>query len=212
MATSCCFHYGWIWWHTDEDQQNLSGIRSSQSSLQLQSVLGDWLCVCVCFRWTGWQRRWERPTSRCRRCTETCLRKRGSPSWRSSDQEPGNKPEPCSPTDLTKYLLDLKRFVNQSVDHFLFCNYFHHQLILHHFLNISLLSFSKTSRVFPVLSRVLISTDVWARGLDVPQVSLIINYDLPNNRELYIHRYTPATYHSTQSSPTESSTSTGTHL
>uniref|UniRef100_A0A2R8ZJD1 RNA helicase n=1 Tax=Pan paniscus TaxID=9597 RepID=A0A2R8ZJD1_PANPA len=37
-------------------------------------------------------------------------------------------------------------------------------------------------------SRVLISTDVWARGLDVPQVSLIINYDLPNNRELSIHR------------------------
>uniref|UniRef100_A0A674PD05 RNA helicase n=1 Tax=Takifugu rubripes TaxID=31033 RepID=A0A674PD05_TAKRU len=35
---------------------------------------------------------------------------------------------------------------------------------------------------------ILISTDVWARGLDVPQVSLIINYDLPNNRELYIHR------------------------
>ncbi|KAI4578283.1 hypothetical protein MJG53_011138 [Ovis ammon polii x Ovis aries] len=36
--------------------------------------------------------------------------------------------------------------------------------------------------------QVLISTDVWARGLDVPQVSLIINYDLPNNRELCIHR------------------------
>uniref|UniRef100_A0A673FMF8 RNA helicase n=1 Tax=Sinocyclocheilus rhinocerous TaxID=307959 RepID=A0A673FMF8_9TELE len=42
--------------------------------------------------------------------------------------------------------------------------------------------------VFVLCSRVLISTDVWARGLDVPQVSLIINYDLPNNRELYIHR------------------------
>ena len=39
------------------------------------------------------------------------------------------------------------------------------------------------------LSRVLISTDVWARGIDVQQVSLVINYDLPNNRELYIHRY-----------------------
>ena len=38
-------------------------------------------------------------------------------------------------------------------------------------------------------SRVLITTDVWARGLDVQQVSLVINYDLPNNRELYIHRY-----------------------
>merc|ERR1712166_1566652 len=36
--------------------------------------------------------------------------------------------------------------------------------------------------------RVLIATDVWARGLDVSQVSLVINYDLPNNRELYIHR------------------------
>lgn len=36
--------------------------------------------------------------------------------------------------------------------------------------------------------RVLITTDIWARGLDVSQVSLVINYDLPNNRELYIHR------------------------
>jgi ATP-dependent RNA helicase len=37
-------------------------------------------------------------------------------------------------------------------------------------------------------SRVLITTDVWARGIDVQQISLVINYDLPNNRELYIHR------------------------
>ena len=37
-------------------------------------------------------------------------------------------------------------------------------------------------------SRVLITTDIWARGLDVRQVSLVINYDLPYNRELYIHR------------------------
>lgn len=36
--------------------------------------------------------------------------------------------------------------------------------------------------------RVLITTDLWARGIDVQQVSLVINYDLPNNRELYIHR------------------------
>ena len=40
-------------------------------------------------------------------------------------------------------------------------------------------------------SRVLIATDVWGRGLDVQQVSLVINYDLPNNRELYIHRCVP---------------------
>jgi len=37
-------------------------------------------------------------------------------------------------------------------------------------------------------SRVLIATDVWGRGIDVQQVSLVICYDLPNNRELYIHR------------------------
>lgn len=37
-------------------------------------------------------------------------------------------------------------------------------------------------------SRVLISTDVWARGIDVQQVSLVINYDVPINRENYIHR------------------------
>ncbi len=37
-------------------------------------------------------------------------------------------------------------------------------------------------------SRVLISTDVWARGIDVQQVSLVINYDLPIDRENYIHR------------------------
>lgn len=37
-------------------------------------------------------------------------------------------------------------------------------------------------------SRVLIATDVWARGLDVRQVSLVINYDIPTSREQYIHR------------------------
>ncbi|KII65725.1 Eukaryotic initiation factor 4A-III [Thelohanellus kitauei] len=37
-------------------------------------------------------------------------------------------------------------------------------------------------------SRVLISTDVWSRGLDVPTVSLVINYDIPVSRETYLHR------------------------
>ncbi|WVN90748.1 ATP-dependent RNA helicase FAL1 [Cryptococcus depauperatus CBS 7841] len=37
-------------------------------------------------------------------------------------------------------------------------------------------------------SRVLITTDVWARGIDVQQVSLVINYDLPTSRENYLHR------------------------
>lgn len=37
-------------------------------------------------------------------------------------------------------------------------------------------------------SRVLITTDLLARGIDVQQVSLVINYDLPSSKENYIHR------------------------
>jgi len=37
-------------------------------------------------------------------------------------------------------------------------------------------------------SRILIATDLIARGIDVQQVSLVINYDLPRDKENYIHR------------------------
>ncbi|OCW59164.1 DEAD/DEAH box helicase [Hoeflea olei] len=35
---------------------------------------------------------------------------------------------------------------------------------------------------------VLIATDIAARGIDVPGVSLVINYELPNVPEVYVHR------------------------
>jgi superfamily II DNA/RNA helicase len=38
------------------------------------------------------------------------------------------------------------------------------------------------------MTRVLISTDLLARGIDVQQVSLVINYEMPIQRENYIHR------------------------
>lgn len=37
-------------------------------------------------------------------------------------------------------------------------------------------------------TRVLITTDLLARGIDVQQVSLVINYDIPTSKENYIHR------------------------
>lgn len=37
-------------------------------------------------------------------------------------------------------------------------------------------------------TRVLISTDLLSRGIDVQQVSLVINYDQPKNIDIYIHR------------------------
>lgn len=37
-------------------------------------------------------------------------------------------------------------------------------------------------------SRVLITTDLWGRGIDVQQIRLVICYDLSTNRENYIHR------------------------
>ena len=37
-------------------------------------------------------------------------------------------------------------------------------------------------------TRILISTDLLSRGIDIQQLSLVINFDLPKNRETYIHR------------------------
>lgn len=38
------------------------------------------------------------------------------------------------------------------------------------------------------LNRILIATDVSARGIDIPEVNFVINYDLPDVSENYVHR------------------------
>ena len=37
-------------------------------------------------------------------------------------------------------------------------------------------------------SRILLSTDLLSRGIDVQQLSLVFNFDLPKSKETYIHR------------------------
>ncbi|EUB57309.1 ATP-dependent RNA helicase FAL1 [Echinococcus granulosus] len=37
-------------------------------------------------------------------------------------------------------------------------------------------------------SRVLVTTDIWARGIDVQTVGLVVNYDLPQTAAVYLHR------------------------
>lgn len=36
--------------------------------------------------------------------------------------------------------------------------------------------------------RIIISTDIWSRGIDVSSVGFVINFDLPYKKESYIHR------------------------
>jgi superfamily II DNA/RNA helicase len=37
-------------------------------------------------------------------------------------------------------------------------------------------------------TRLLLTTDLLSRGIDIPQVNMVINYDLPINKETYVHR------------------------
>ena len=37
-------------------------------------------------------------------------------------------------------------------------------------------------------SRILLSTDLLSRGIDIQQLSLVINFDIPRSKETYIHR------------------------
>ena len=36
--------------------------------------------------------------------------------------------------------------------------------------------------------RILLSSDLLSRGIDIQQLSLVINYDIPRDKETYIHR------------------------
>jgi len=39
-----------------------------------------------------------------------------------------------------------------------------------------------------IKTNILVATDVASRGLDVKDISVVINYDMPNTVEDYVHR------------------------
>lgn len=48
---------------------------------------------------------------------------------------------------------------------------------------------SETMKAFQMGSkRILISSDTIARGIDIPGITAVINYDVPRYAETYIHR------------------------
>lgn len=38
------------------------------------------------------------------------------------------------------------------------------------------------------LARIMVCTDISARGLDIPEVELVIHYDVPKHSTTYVHR------------------------
>ncbi|CAG8235040.1 unnamed protein product [Penicillium salamii] len=47
---------------------------------------------------------------------------------------------------------------------------------------------SNLARFRATAARVLVATDVASRGLDIPSVSLVVNFDVPRNPDDYVHR------------------------
>lgn len=96
-------------------------------------------------------------------------------------------------TDLYKYL---------SINHtIIYCNskkktqYIHQRLLDNNFASASIHSEMTQQERNDVIRkfrmgdvRILLATDIIARGLDVQQVSTVINFDLPIKKEIYIHR------------------------
>lgn len=51
--------------------------------------------------------------------------------------------------------------------------------------------FVRTSRYLAFKNfekRILVSTDLFARGIDVERVNIVINFDMPQNSDTYLHR------------------------
>ena len=53
--------------------------------------------------------------------------------------------------------------------------------------------------------RILVATDLVARGIDIERVNIVINYDMPDGADTYLHRVGRAGRFGTKASPSPSS-------
>ena len=37
-------------------------------------------------------------------------------------------------------------------------------------------------------ARIMVATDLFGRGIDIEKVNIVINYDMPDNSDSYLHR------------------------
>lgn len=91
----------------------------------------------------------------------------------------GNKDKPtiifCNRTDTARYLHHLLYLLE------------HHVTSLHSKL-LQRQRVDNLNRFRAGVSRILVATDVAARGLDLPEVATVFNYDIPRDPDVYIHR------------------------
>lgn len=81
----------------------------------------------------------------------------------------------CNRTSTANFLERLLRLLEHRVTSL-------HSLLSQHDRTSNLARFRASA------ARILVATDVASRGLDIPEVDLVVNYDVPRNPDDYIHR------------------------
>jgi superfamily II DNA/RNA helicase len=61
----------------------------------------------------------------------------------------------------------------------------HHRRFLTNTLALSLANYNLFKEF---KKRILVATDIFGRGMDIERVNIVINYDMPENSDTYLHR------------------------